>query len=117
MTVYVSNIVIEQGYEFETTFQLQDTRTNTPLVLSGIGTTDGATAQIRKSYASSKAVSFGSSILDTDNGLITISLTAAQSSALKPGRYVYDVKLTNSTSGKEYKAVEGNALVRAGVTR
>jgi len=34
---------------------------------------------------------------------------------LKEGRYVFDVKLTNA--GKEYKAVEGAALVRAGVTR
>jgi hypothetical protein len=48
-------------------------------------------------------------------GVISISLTASQTINLKPGRYVFDLKLTNS--GKEYKAVEGAALVRAGVTR
>jgi hypothetical protein len=42
-------------------------------------------------------------------------LTGTQSVNLKPGRYVFDVKITNS--GREYKAVEGAALVRAGVTR
>ena len=42
-------------------------------------------------------------------------MTAAKTLSLKPGRYVYDVKIT--TSGKDYKAVEGSALVRAGVTR
>ena len=42
-------------------------------------------------------------------------MTAAKTLGLKPGRYVYDVKIVNA--GKEYKAVEGSALVRAGVTR
>ena len=31
MAVYVSNIVIEQGFDFDTSFQLEDTRTNSPL--------------------------------------------------------------------------------------
>ena len=47
--------------------------------------------------------------------IISISLTAAKTLQLKPGRYVNDVKLTSA--GKDYKAVEGSALVRAGVTR
>ena len=29
MAVYVSNIVIEQGYDFDTSFQLEDTRSGT----------------------------------------------------------------------------------------
>ena len=48
-------------------------------------------------------------------GIISISLTANQSVSLKPGRYVYDVKILNA--GREYKAVEGTALIRGGVTR
>ncbi len=70
---------------------------------------------MRKSFTSSTSVSFASTITDDVNGIISISLTSDQTATLKPGRYVYDVKLTSN--GKEFKAVEGSALVRAGVTR
>jgi hypothetical protein len=111
MAVYVSNIVIEQGYSFDTSFQLEDTRTNEPLIL----TTSSTEAQLRKHYGASTSVSFASTITSPEQGTVSISLTAAQTISLKPGRYVYDVKIFNQ--GREYKAVEGAALVRAGVTR
>tara|TARA_B100000902_G_scaffold334211_1_gene333239 strand:+ start:86 stop:421 length:336 start_codon:yes stop_codon:yes gene_type:complete len=111
MAVYVSNITIEQGYDFDTSFQLEDTRTNAPLYLVGAA----STAHLRKSYSSTNSVSFGTTIAQPENGIISISMAASKTLTLKPGRYVYDVKIT--TSGKDYKAVEGSALVRAGVTR
>ena len=111
MAVYVSNIVIEQGFDFDTSFQLEDTRTNSPLILTDATTT----AQLRKHYGSSTSVSLASTITSPDLGIISISLTGTQSVDLKPGRYVYDVKIVNS--GREYKAVEGTALIRGGVTR
>ena len=111
MAIYVSNITIEQGYDFDTSFQLEDTRTNGPLYL--VGAT--CEAQLRKSYSSSTKVSFAASVSDAETGLISITMTAAKTVTLKPGRYVYDVKIVNA--GKDYKAVEGTALVRPGVTR
>ena len=111
MAVYVSNIVIEQGYDFDTSFQLEDTRTNSPLILTDASTT----AQMRKHYGATTAISLGSTVTSPEQGIISISLTSTQSVSLKPGRYVFDVKITNA--GKEYKAVEGVALVRGGVTR
>lgn len=110
MAVYVSNIVIEQGYSFDTSFQLEDTRTNEPLIL----TTSSTEARLKKHYGASTSVSFASTISNPEQGTISISLTATQTRSLKPGRYVYDVKVFNE--GREYKAVEGAALVRAGVT-
>ena len=111
MAVYVSNIVIEQGFDFDTSFQLEDTRTNSFLDL----TDASVEAQLRKHYGATDYVSFSSIVVTPELGVISISLTATQTVNLKPGRYVFDVKLTNS--GKKYKAVEGAALVRAGVTR
>ena len=111
MAIYVSNITIEQGYDFDTSFQLEDTRTNEPLYL--VGAT--CEAQLRKSYSSSTKVSFAASVSDAETGLISITMTAAKTVTLKPGRYVYDVKIVNA--GKDYKADEGTALVRPGVTR
>ena len=110
MAVYVSNIVIEQGYSFDTSFQLEDTRTNEPLILTN-ATTESS---LKKTYTSSSSVSFASTIISPEKGTISISLTASQTTSLKPGRYVYDVKIFNE--GREYKAVEGAALVRPGVT-
>lgn len=111
MAVYVSNIVIEQGFDFDTSFQLEDTRTNTPLILSSASTE----AKLRKYYGSTTSVSFASTITSPELGIISISLNASQTANIKPGRYVFDVKLTNF--GKEFKAVEGAALIRGGVTR
>lgn len=111
MAVYVSNMVIEQGFDFETTFQLEDTRTNSFLDLNG----STPTSQMRKHPGSSTSVSFASSITNADRGQITLYMSATETQSLKPGRYVFDIKL--STAGKFYKAVEGSVLVRAGVTR
>lgn len=111
MAVYVSNIVIEQGFDFNTSFQLEDTRTNSPLVLTDVSTE----AQLRKHYGSTSSVSFATTVTSPESGIISISLTGSQTVNLKPGRYVFDVKILNA--GREYKAVEGAALVRAGVTR
>jgi len=112
MAIFVSNIVIEQGFDFGTYFQLEDTITNNLLDLTGYT----MEAQLRKTYSSSSSVSFASSISDPSEGLIQISLGSTETSLLKPGRYVYDVKLTTN-EGLITKAVEGAALVRSGVTR
>ena len=111
MAIYVSNIVIEQGYDFDTSFQLEDTRTNSPLILTDVSTE----AKLRKHYGSSTAVSFATTVTSPETGIVSISLTGSQTTNIKPGRYVFDVKLSNA--GREYKAVEGSALVRGGVTR
>ena len=111
MAIYVSNIVIEQGFDFDTSFQLEDTRTNSPLDLTDVSTE----AQLRKHYGSLNSVSFASTITSPEFGIVSITLPASTTINLKPGRYVFDLKIMSE--GKEYKAVEGAALVRAGVTR
>ena len=116
MAVAAVNIVIEQGFSFSTNFELESTSTDLPMNLTGYG----VTAQIRKTYTSSSSVSFASSITTPSNGVISISLTAAQTAALKPGRYVYDVLIQSGglgSSSDKVKAIEGMALVRGGVTR
>ena len=112
MAVYVSNIVIDQGFDFSTIFGLEDARTNSALNITGYG----ITSQLRKSSSSSTAVSFASSIVDPLVGAIKISLTDEQTLNLKPGRYVYDVIITDTYSVKN-RVIEGMVLVREGVTR
>ena len=112
MAVFVSNIVIEQGFDFDSTFQLEDTVTNNYLNLSGYT----IESQLRRTYSSSTAVSFASSITNPSQGSIRISLASTVTSDIKEGRYVYDVKATKA-NGTILKIVEGSALVRPGVTR
>jgi hypothetical protein len=113
MAVFVSNIVIEQGFDFNTTFELEDTLTTDPLVLTGYT----VEAQIRKTYSSTSAVNFACTIITPPtDGKVQISLTDTETANLKEGRYVYDLKATN-TNGKVLKLIEGAALVRPGVTR
>jgi hypothetical protein len=116
MAVYVSNIIIEQGFDFSSSFALGDSRTNSSLNITGYG----VTAQLRKTSSSTSYVSFETSILDSEIGIIKLSLTDEQTSNLKPGRYVYDVMVEIgglNSGGTKYKAFEGMALVRPGVTR
>ena len=48
-------------------------------------------------------------------GEVRLSLDSTETANIKPGRYVYDVTVTDPT--ETIRLVEGSALVRAGVTR
>ena len=57
------------------------------------------------------------SVANPATGIITLSLTAAQTSALDaPSRYVYDVEVTNNTSNVVTRVIEGIITVRPNVT-
>jgi hypothetical protein len=112
MAVFVSNIVIEQGFDFDTTFILEDTTTGDYLDLTNYT----VSSQLRKTYTSSSAVSFTSIIANPTLGQVQISLGSTVTSDIKSGRYVFDVKVISS-GGSISKVVEGAALVRPGVTR
>ena len=53
---------------------------------------------------------------DRKTGRVTISLLAADTANLKPGKYFYDLIL-NSPAGSTTRAVEGTILVKKSVTR
>ena len=110
--VYVNNLVINAGSDFSQTFNLETSDTNSALDLTGYT----ATAQMRKYAGSSTATDFTVSIsIPVTLGKIIISLTSAQTSNLKPGRYVYDVVITRNSI--KSRVIEGMVLVREGVTR
>ena len=111
--VYVSNIIINSGTNFSQTFTLEGADNNSPLILTGYT----VSAQIRKYQGSSTAINFTTSILQPPTlGKIIISLSSEQTTTIKPGRYLYDILLTDSYSIKS-RVVEGSVLVREGVTR
>lgn len=104
-------LTIEQGATFTTTVDVKD----------GAGAATNLTgysgsAQLRKSYYSTTANNFTVAISDAANGTITVSMTAANTANLTPGRYVYDLLITSPTSVKT-RVIEGIATIMPSVTR
>ena len=73
-------------------------------------------SQMRKSYSSSTAYNFTASIYNATNGKVKLELTAAQSEAIPPGRWLYDVEIT-SPSGTKTRVVEGIVTVTPQITQ
>lgn len=106
----IQNLVIDQG----TTFNLVVTLTNLDGSAKDI-TTYTVSAQLRKSYYSNTYTDFTAEKTDAVNGEITISLTATQTSALKAGRYVYDIEA--ASDDETIRVLEGIVTVTPEVTR
>jgi hypothetical protein len=110
MSVYVRNLVIDTNDDFSEIFELEQTG-GLPVNLTGFG----ASCFMRKSPETSSYVGFGVSFIDRPNGKIRISMASTITSTIKPGRYVYDVLLVRP-NGEKTIGVEGNVLVRAGIS-
>lgn len=105
-----SNILVNQGATFTTTFIITDDNSD---VIDLTGYTGNS--QIRKHYSSNSYYTFTVSIAEA-NGEVTLSLTANQSANIEAGRYYYDCLLT-SDSNVISRVVEGVVTVLPGVTR
>jgi hypothetical protein len=86
-----SNLFIDQGSDFNFSVDLTSAAGSVDL------TSYTGRGQLRKSYTSSTAVDFTISI-DVANSEVNASLTAAQTAAIKPGRYVYDVEILSGAA-------------------
>jgi len=112
MAVYVSNLTVNTGTTFSQIFTLESADTNSATDLTGFT----ASAQMRKHPGSSSATDFTTSIINATAGRIRVGLTTSQTSVLKPGRFMYDVLVTDP-SGEVTRVLEGSVLVREGVTK
>lgn len=107
----VTNLVVYQGADFQTTFFVTNDN-GSSFDLSGY-TGDSL---IKKHYSSTLSTSMNVNINAPEStGSVTLSLTNAVTSAMIPGRYVYDVVLT-SEAGIKSRVLEGVLTVVEGVT-
>jgi hypothetical protein len=106
-----SEIQVEQYSTFSTVINVEDS-TGAALNLSGYT----ANSSIRKSYYSSTANNFTATVTGIANGEITLSMTAANTANLTPGRALYDLVIT-APDGTKTRVVEGIVNILAGVTR
>ena len=110
MAAYISYIVIDAGADFEQVFNLESS-SNAPLDLTGFT----ASSKIKKHPASlNDKASFVVSFPNRTQGQLKIALGSSITSALKAGRYSYDVLLNDGS--QKTRIVSGSAIVTAGVT-
>lgn len=106
-----THLVIDQGTTFSTTLNLTDDNGDSLNLYNY-----QANSQMRKWYTSSNSITFATSI-NVSEGTVTLSLTSTQTDAIVPGRYVYDVELTDLASGAVSRIVEGIITVTPQATR
>lgn len=105
-----ANLVIDQGSTFSSDLTLTD-ENGDPLALAGYT----ANSQIRRWYSSTNASATFTASINTSSAVITLTLTANQTSNLVAGRYVYDVEITDGAEVS--RIVEGIVTVTPQVTR
>tara|TARA_Y100000389_G_C17404200_1_gene487128 strand:+ start:512 stop:862 length:351 start_codon:yes stop_codon:yes gene_type:complete len=111
------DITIDQGADASVELHLVDTDGTVKNL-----TNHTVTAKLKKTYSSdsSDTTSFVTTVADATRGICTITLTNAQTDALKAGRYVYDVELSFADSDGDTiieRILEGKITVTPSVTR
>lgn len=109
MTAYLD---IDQGSDFTAEIDLENDD-GTPMNLTG----SAVYSQFRKSFNSTTAYSFTCEILDALNGKFALKLLGTTSSAIRPGRYLYDVEVYNSTTNRKNRVVEGIITINPEITK
>ena len=110
MAVYVNNITVNCGTDFTQEYDLFETGGKV-IDLSNFT----AAAALRKHRGSATSVSFTVKFVNRSEGRLSLFIPSWITSNLKPGRYLYDVKLT-SPSGAKSIILEGNVNARAGIS-
>lgn len=124
-----ANIRIDQGTDFDATIDLTNSNGG-PVDLTDYV----IKSQMRKNYATETAAATFQTSHNGVGGQITISLpksdytegtdpiiTHSGTTSLEPGRYLYDVEITEpvvgQTPGQTTRVVQGTATVTPGITR
>lgn len=112
MAAYVE-LYMDQGATFNNIINISDDITNANVNISGYT----ATSQMRRSYYSQNAsANIICTVTDPLRGEITMSLPAANTANIEAGRYLFDVKLTD-TSNVVSRVLEGVITVTPSVTK
>ena len=110
----IANLIIDQGANFSSDITVKDANGNA-FNLTGYTTE----AKMAKGYASTRTRTTITSAVASDatTGVVSLTLTATQTAALDaPERYVYDVEITQTSTGTVTRVIEGIITTRPNVT-
>ena len=122
MASRIKNLTMDQGADFVYVTKIY---ANTSLTTSiNLGSSDWANAQMKESFYHTNATATFNVAVDSTNEHIVMRLASANTAAISPGRYVYDVEFQDASGGdpvdgalsRRIRVLEGIITVTAGVT-
>jgi len=109
----IANLTIDQGTTFNSDVTVKDSNGNA-FDLTGYT----AEAKMAKGYSSTRTRTTISTTIAADaaTGIVTLALTATETAGLDAERYVYDLEITQTSSGSVTRVIEGIITVRPQVS-
>ena len=109
----IANLTVDQGTSFTSDVTVKDANGNA-FDLTGYT----AVAKMAKGFASTRTrTSITTTIAaDATTGVVTLSLSSTVTAGLDAERYVYDLEITQTSSGNVTRVIEGIITVRPQVS-
>ena len=111
MAVFSTNLVIYKYTDFEQTFVLEDSQTNSLKDLTGFT----GTCRMQRTLNLGSLTGFTVSFTNRLNGKVRISLSNTQTGEIEEGKYFYELVLTDPNDITE-RVIEGTVIVKHPVT-
>ena len=111
MAVFSTNLLIYKHTDFEQTFVLEDSQSNSAKDLTGFT----GTCKMQRTLNLGSLRAFNLSFTNRALGKLRISLTNAQTANIEEGKYFYELMLTDS-GGVVERVIEGVVIVKHPVT-
>ena len=111
MAVFSTNLVIYKYTDFEQTFMLEDSSTNSAKDLTGFT----GTCKMQRTLNLGSLTSFTLAFTNRLLGKVRISLTSTQTANIEEGKYFYELMLTDPSDVVE-RVIEGVVIVKHPVT-
>ena len=111
MAVFSTNLVIYKFTDFEQTFLLEDSQSNSAKDLTGFT----GSCKMQRTLNLGGLTAFNLAFTNRTLGKVRISLTSAQTANIADGKYFYELMLTDP-SGVVERVIEGVVIVKHPVT-
>ena len=111
MAVFSTNLVIYKFTDFEQTFLLEDSQSNSAKDLTGFT----GTCKMQRTLNLGSLTAFNLTFTNRLLGKVRIGLTSTQTANLEDGKYFYELMLTDP-NGVVERVIEGVVIVKHPVT-
>ena len=111
MAVFSTNLVIYKFTDFEQTFLLEDSQSNSAKDLTGFT----GTCKMQRTLNLGELTAFNLAFTNRALGKVRISLTNTQTANIADGKYFYELMLTDP-NGVVERVIEGVVIVKHPVT-
>jgi len=102
-----SNLFVDQGSYYSAIVELVEQNSKTIIDL----TNRGVIGAFRKYYESGTTYPILCSIYDKTAGLVLVEFPSEQTSAIKPGRYVFEIKTIDLVTNIKRRVLEGFLVI------